>query len=213
MLLHTVDMVLPMCSILSLIAVLVCFRFLNAQDIQITVGLASGDTSPAVFNALSLDRANLLAEAQFFCASISGSADCTEVLTSEVLNRRSHRGLWNYPQLVLHHFTADLVAAECQSWSIRGYSNPSDCFSRADTAIRSVKVANAFPAAEKLIRTVNDNAIIPMAANWKDDIEGNTIGFIRKVHFLQALADDVRVERIAEIGFNLGHSVRNSFIE
>lgn len=132
---------------------------------------------------------------------------CPNLLYNETLQRRSQAGIWIHSQLVRNHFTSELVEVECQSWMNRKYPTKSECLSIADAAIRSVKVATAFPIASDLIGRITDNELVKVSADWHDTIEGNTFHYYRKVAFLQTLADDARVERITEIGFNAGHSV------
>lgn len=195
-------------EMLLLIAVLaLALPTCTAQSVQVAISTTPGESLTTTFTATRLDLAALHHEVQQFCRSIDGQDGCVDSIHSEISSWRMQAGIWNHPQLVGQHFTADLVATECQQWSVRGYANESDCIAKADGAIRSVKVAGAFPLADQLVRMVNDNNLVPLSADWKSDIEGNTIGFIRKVQFLHALADDSRVERICEVGFNLGHSV------
>lgn len=190
-----------------MLALLAVLPLVASQSIQIAVSSTDGVKTPAMFTAHSLKKQELLTEAQQFCVSIAADNDCGQVLYDQILNRRLKSGIWSQTQLVLSQFTRELVTAECESWSTRGYATESDCNVQADTAVRSVKAANAFPMVDQLISIVRNNELVSLAADWEDGIEGNTFGYVAKVHFLQTLADDDRVQHICEIGFNLGHSV------
>lgn len=89
-----------------------------------------------------------------------------------------------------------------------GFDSVEECMRGMRKALQTAKVIKAYQMSQDLIDTITLNKIIPMDEGWQYNVEGNTFNYSSKVRRLQELADDQRVVRICEVGFNMGHSVR-----
>ena len=114
------------------------------------------------------------------------------------------------PQMVTTSFSQNLLSLACPQ-PIDNEMNLT-CVVEALQAIRSVKVVTLANYMNSLMDIMHNNTLVNLTKGWEDNIEGSIIMFIEKVFQLQALADDIRVETICEVGFNLGHSSMNWMI-
>lgn len=157
-------------------------------------------------SGLSLD-----ASIDSFCTSVSVPLEsCRASILSEYerLTSSTEIAPWSNHLTVLQRFASDIVADAC-----RDHTSDSQCIARSTEVIRSVKLYHAFSAIRTLFEEIEKNGLVPLPEHWRRGVEGHTFLFKDKVHTMQELADDPRVERVCEVGFNMGHSVRSDNIE
>lgn len=192
---------------------------LHAASGQISVNLNlvddDGSVSTSTFTyANQLDPADhkhidLKMQIDSFCRSFRNAPlSCAESTYSEFMRIYKANQPWRSEEAILSSFSEDLAIEFCSSADSTHFASAEECYSETIAAIRSVKLYNAFIRVHDLRASINRNTLVPMAMNWEKGIEGHTFLFADKVRIMQELADDHRVERVCEIGFNLGHSVR-----
>jgi hypothetical protein len=194
---------------------------LVAENVSIAVVIGSNlavNTSLLFTFDQSEDDTNdikLFEAVQSFCSAHDALHNKLEtVIFNEYVKARNYKEIpvWLTEHHVLNNFISDSLVFACGRTSSESFGFQSDlCNNDATSAIRSVKLWQAYNFIPKMFELISDNSIVQVAKNWKDGIEGHTFLFHEKVKLLQEIADDVRVETICEIGFNLGHSVRKVF--
>jgi hypothetical protein len=121
------------------------------------------------------------------------------------------RYIWTDPLAIGSRFAFDLANEECTSVA-SGFASIDDCLNGTTIAIQYAKLVLAYQTSYKAVDIITNNTMIPMAAEWQKGVEGNSFAYSAKVRMLQEIADDPRIVRICEVGFNMGHSVSSTIL-
>jgi hypothetical protein len=193
--------------ICTLCAVLV--SSIERHSINVSIAEVDGATTVRTFAPKSKDSAGLLAEAAEFCTAVSAITEsCDITLVEQYMMSLQHvTPLWNNSGEIAGRFTDDVVSDYCRSPQVHGFTNHDECSSMLRQAIRGTKLVHAYQASYRAADLISKNTLIPMTSDWGDTLEGNSFYYVTKVEMLQNFADDARVVRICEVGFNMGHSV------
>lgn len=209
--------------LLPAVVLLIVTLLTEGKDIVVPVKFADSDTSVKlfVFDPVHID---LLDDAvNRFCSREVGDAViCPDLLKAWYMSAYTDRLpiLLHDDATIVGRFTDDWVAEACgseQHIKVVATDDPKinqeslesiGCVAATRAAIRSIKVHHTYQLISDAFTLIDRNKLIPLPAGWTGGVEGNIQMFHNKVWALQELADDRRVQTIAEIGFNMGHSVR-----
>jgi hypothetical protein len=166
-----------------------------------------GVTSAVPFSSSTYPDELVRQNIRRFCSSIEASDDICEasIYARFAGSQPQKRNPWSNHSQVAMRFTADIMAQECSG--SHPFQSRETCYQQVGNAARSVKMIYALQLSYKAEDLAESSTLVDLRADWRQQIEGNTFGFMGKVKALQNFADDPRVQRICEVGFNFGHSV------
>lgn len=146
-----------------------------------------------------------------FCTSLQRAPhSCAVAMYEEFQRLHALISPWLSEYTILNSFSHNLASQYCSTIVNTNFTDADECYNNATAAIRSVKMYNSFMRVRSLTAAIDQNTLVPMPPHWTQGIEGHTFLYADKVRIMQELADDARVERVCEIGFNMGHSVRQT---
>lgn len=195
--------------LLSLSILLVLIVADTPRTIKIKLTEEGGVSSNHEFTSSGAEGSDeLRRDIKMFCETVAPtSQDCEAAVSLNFATTQVMAAApWSNRETVLQNFTSDLVGMTCIPNTHR-FPNEDLCRKRLTSAIRGIKMVQAFQTSYKLTDMINNNTRIPMEPGWQDNIEGNSFAYASKVGLLQDQVDDERVVRICEVGFNMGHSV------
>lgn len=203
-------------SLLQLLCVLVPVIALAQISVDVNIMDSTGSIAASRFTyAGQLDpsdteHADLKAQIYKFCTSLMNAPDHCELATySEFLKIHQQSQPWISGGVIMESFTRDLSISLCSVEMGYHFNNVEECFREVSSAIRSEKMYRAFTAIPGVMDFIERDELVKVSPYWKDGVEGHTFMYADKLRIMQELADDPRVERVCEIGFNMGHSAVN----
>lgn len=203
-----------LCYIVGLLLSLVLKQVRGQISLNLQLMNGDGSITTAAFSySEPLDpddefHFDLKLQIDHFCTSMQRVPhNCAVAMYAEFRRLCALKMPWLSEKTILNSFTEDLANQYCSSVEIVHFADASECYRKATAAIRSVKLYNSFMRIRDLSTSIDLNTLVPMPPNWKQGIEGHTFLYVDKVRIMQELVDDTRVERVCEIGFNMGHSV------
>lgn len=200
-------MLVILCVLSSIYPLLSAWR----HSVDVKVAGPEGSVTLRKFQPATDSESGLQQEAADFCQSISANSEDCEQNVIDLYNRIRSLPTWKNGEELAHRFAHNQATDYCnEPTQYRGFSSYDECYANVTRAIRRSKVVNAYQLSYKAEALISNNTLMPLPAGWKDGVEGNTFQCITKVQALQDIADDPRVVRICEIGFNMGHSVSHS---
>jgi hypothetical protein len=181
----------------------------HSQDIRtIEISVArDGTTTPVPFSSVTFPDEAVKQNVRRFCSSIDAAGEaCEKAVYVRFAGAHPRKSpTWSNRSEAATMFMADIIAQECSG--SHAFQSRETCEQQIENGARSVKMVHAFQLGYQAEDLAEINTLVELPAGWRQLIEGNTFAYLGKVKTLQNLADDARVVRICEVGFNFGHSV------
>jgi hypothetical protein len=166
-----------------------------------------GTPAPVSFTSVTYPDETVKENVRKFCSSIEATGEvCEKAVYDRFMEKQDQtQSMWSNRSQVAMRFLTDIVTQECDGE--HAFASREKCELQISYAARSVKTLHAFQLSYKAEDLAEHDKVVTLPSGWRESIEDNTFAFPGKVKALQDLADDSRVVRICEVGFNFGHSV------